>query len=218
MTAATAVRADQVRMVRAYLVGAAFDGHRQVRGALADIRATGTAADIVGVAIPMPGDPRREDVAGDVISRIEEPRGLVPWLRLVIDPHRPTFPTFQEQVSGRNVPLAYAVLGDLADWIGAAGYMRVHGVDGASTWILGRPNHAASVQGGSGPNNGDVLATIGIPEAQRAAYRALVIGGQCVVTTCETDPGRARRDAQVLRRHGGQATFVEPIMAPGAPS
>jgi hypothetical protein len=144
---------------------------------------------------------------------MKEPTGFGAWLRLVLDPHAPTKPTYREQVAGRNAPLAYAVLGDVADWIGACGYMRVQGDDASTVWILGRPNHASSVHGGMGVVRGDALATIGVPLAQREAYRALVLAGNAVATTCETDPGRAARDAEVLRRNGGRATFVHPLHA-----
>ena len=197
--------------VRALIVGAAFTDRAGLRNSLATIRATGTASDIVGFAVPLPGDPRDEAVAAEVVGMMAAPTGFGAWVRLVLDPHAPTSPTYREQVAGRNVPLAYAILGDVAEWVGAAGYMRVHGEKGASTWVLGRPSHATAVQGGTGSLKGDALATVGVPLALRDAYRDLVLSGNCVLTTCETDPGRASRDAKIFRRNGGRATFVHPI-------
>ena len=218
MSATTVLRSGtSAGSVRALVVGAAFHDHAGLRESLAAIRATGTASDIVGVAVPLPGDPRDEAVASEVVGAMSSPTGFGAWLRVVIDPHAPTIPTYREQVAGRNVPLAYALLGDVADWVGACGYMRVHDSAGASAWILGRPNHASSVQGGLGSVRGDALSTIGIPKPQREAFAALVLAGKCVVTTCETDPGRASRDAEIFRRHGGHATFVHPIHS-SAPS
>lgn len=214
MSSSTAVRIEVVTTsVRAIVVGAAFPKQSQVRAALAAIRATGTASDIVGFAVPLPGDPRDEAVAAEVVGMRGEPTGFGAWLRVVLDPHAPTAPTYREQVAGRNVPLAYAVLDEVADWVGAAGYMRVHRADGTSVWILGRPNHASSVHGGMGSVRGDALSTIGVPLAQLEAFRALVLAGHSVVTTCETDPGRAARDAGLFRRNGGCATFVHPLQA-----
>jgi len=201
--------------VRALVVGAAFADHAGLRHALSAIRATGTASDIIGLAVPLPGDPRDEAIADQVVAMMAQPKGFGSWLRMVIDPHAPTTPTYREQVAGRNVPLAYAILGDVADWVGATGYMRVVGPDSPSTWILGRPNHATSVHGGMGSVKGDALSTIGVPTAQREAFRALVVSGKSVVTTCETDPGRASRDADLFRRYGGSATFVHPIASSG---
>ena len=216
MSATTVLRSGStVGSVRALVVGAAFRDHAGLRESLAAIRATGTASDIVGVAVPLPGDPRDEAVASEVVGAMTASTGFGAWLRVVIDPHAPTIPTYREQVAGRNVPLAYALLGDVAEWVGACGYMRVHGQAGSSVWILGRPNHASSVQGGMGAVKGDALATVGIPKPQREAFTALVLSGQSVVTTCETDPGRASRDAEIFRRHGGHATFVHPIHATG---
>jgi hypothetical protein len=198
-------------IVRALLVGAAFADTSGLTRSLAVIRATGTASDIVGFAVPLPGDPSDDAVAAEVVGRITAPTGFGAWVRLVLDPHAPTSPTYREQVAGRNVPLAYAILGDVAEWVGATGYMRVNGHDGAGAWVLGRPNHASAVQGGIGALRGDALATVGVPLALRDAFRDLVLSGNCVLTTCETDPGRASRDADIFRRHGGRATFVHPI-------
>jgi hypothetical protein len=217
MNAATVAQPSALaNPVRALVAGAAFANYAGVRASLAAIRATGTASDIVGLAVPLPGDPRDDAVAGEVWAAMTPPTGLAAWLRLVIDPHAPTAPTYREQIAGRNVPLAYAILGEVADWVGATGYMRVLGDAGASVWILGRPNHAASVQGGLGSVRGDALSTVGVPVAQREAFRALVLAGKSVVTTCETDPGRASRDAAIFRRYGGGATFVHPITSTGA--
>ncbi len=197
--------------VRAFLVGAVFADTSGLTQSLAAIRSTGTASDIVGFAVPLPGDPTDDAVAAEVVGRITAPAGFAAWVRLVIDPHAPTSPTYRDQVAGRNVPLAYAILGDVAEWVGATGYMRVGRQDGASAWVLGRPNHASAVQGGIGTLRGDALATVGVPLALRDAFRNLVVSGNSVLTTCETDPGRASRDADIFRRHGGRATFVHPI-------
>jgi hypothetical protein len=62
-----------------------------------------------------------------------------------------------------------------------------------------------------GAVKGEALATVGVPSVQREAFRALVLQGMSILTTCETDPGRASRDAAIFRSHGGQATFVHPI-------
>lgn len=79
----------------------------------------------------------------------------------VLDPHKP-LPTYSEQVSGRNVPLAHAVLGDLTSWVGA----RIHA--GASGWArFGMDCRQAEPcrfsAGGNGVGRGDALVTIGIP-------------------------------------------------------
>ena len=198
--------------VRACVIGATFATISQVQQALGAVRATGTAGDIVGFAIPLPGDPKDPAVAAQVVSAMIAPRGIGAWLMNVLDPHKP-LPTYSEQVSGRNVPLAHAVLGDLTSWVGAAGYMRVPVAGRDSVWIVGRPNHAVSVQGGNGVGRGDALVTIGIPAAQLEAFRGAIADGLCVVTTCETDPGRAERDASIMRRAGAKAVFVHPLNA-----
>lgn len=196
--------------VRACVIGATFTTISQVQQALKAVRATGTAGDIVGFAIPLPGDPKDPAVAAQVIGEMIVPRGIGAWFMTVLDPHKP-LPTYAEQVSGRNVPLAHAVLGDLTNWIGAAGYMRVPVAGRDPVWIVGRPNHAVSVQGGNGVGRGDALVTIGIPAAQLEAFRGAIADGLCVVTTCETDPGRAERDASIMRRAGARSVFVHPL-------
>lgn len=196
--------------VRACVIGATFPSIAQVQQVLNAVRATGTAGDIVGFAIPLPGDPKDPAVAAKVVAEMIVPRGVGAWLLTVLDPHKP-LPTYAEQVSGRNVPLAHAVLGDLTNWVGAAGYMRVPVAGRDPVWIVGRPNHAVSVQGGNGVGRGDALATVGIPASQLEAFRAAIADGLCVVTTCETDPGRAGRDASIMRRAGAKAVFVHPL-------
>ncbi|NCA13483.1 MAG: hypothetical protein EBS89_05030, partial [Proteobacteria bacterium] len=101
--------------VRAFLVGAVFADTSGLTQSLAAIRSTGTASDIVGFAVPLPGDPTDDAVAAEVVGRITAPTGFGAWVRLVIDPHAPTSPTYRDQVAGRNVPLTYAILGDVAE-------------------------------------------------------------------------------------------------------
>ena len=203
--------------VRACVIGAAFNSISQVQQALSAFRATGTAGDIVGFAIPLPGDPSDPAVAAQVVREMLVPRGIGAWIMNVLDPHKPML-TYSEQVLGRNVPLAHAVLGDLTNWIGAAGYMRVPVPGREPVWIVGRPNHAVSVQGGNGVGRGDALVTIGIPSAQVEAFRGAIADGLSVVTTCETDPGRAERDASIMRRAGARAVFVHPLSVPHEPA
>jgi hypothetical protein len=51
------------------------------------------------------------------------------------------------------------------------------------------------------------LATFGVPAPVAQEYARRLIGGECVLTTCETDPGRSRRDEKILRRAGAQDLF-----------
>lgn len=200
---------------RAYIAGALMPSVRALAGALRAIRGAGHTADVVGFAIPLAGEP----VEGRVLERADAPVvkqrfDLMEFLAIAMDPHR-TFTRFTRVAPGRNVPLAADVLGDITRWLVGIHTFKIHDVLGEQdVWVLARPNHAAAmhkVEGDSVEGHAGMLATLGVPLAFAGEYAARLAAGDCILTTCETDAGRWRRDQKIMAKHGGEARFAEPL-------
>ncbi len=188
------------------------------------LRAAGAAGDTVGLAVPLPGDP--EDPQTLERLNVSRRRGFDPvgFLMVVIDPHRPP-PNYQSLIQGQNAPLTRRILGDLANWLVGVKTFRIPaaltgadaGKETDGVWVLGRSNHAAAVAGLEGAALGGALgalAGVGVPVDLGHAYAQGVIGGQVLLTTCETDAGRARRDRKLLHKHGGTEIYERVIVSP----
>lgn len=190
------------------------------------LRGAGTSGDTMGLAVPLPGDPDDPQTMQRLIPPRRRAFDPVGYLMVVLDPHRPP-PTFQSLTWGQNAPLTRRLLGDLANWLAGVKTFRIPavpaGTDGAAAgddhgvWVLGRPNHAAAVAGAEGGALGGsvgALAAFGVPLDLGVAYAQRVIGGAVLLTTCETDEGRTKRDRKLMRKHGGVEIFERVIVAP----
>jgi hypothetical protein len=210
----------------AVVVGGLF---RDVEGPLAVMRAlrrSGAAGDVVGFAIPLPGDPDEPGTLERLADR--RPRGfsLLGYLKVVIDPHTPP-PEYRTLIAGQNSALTRLVLRDMAGWVAGVKTFRIpptltgeaskaEAIQGG-VWVLGRSNHAAAVAGSEGGDQGGalgVLTAIGAPSELVRGFAERIAGGEVLFTTCETDAGRARRDAKWLRKHGGADLFERVIASP----
>jgi hypothetical protein len=210
----------------ATVVGGLFpsvDGPLRVMRAL---RRSGAAGDIVGLAVPLPGDP--DDPT--TLQRLAAPRpkkgfDVIGYLKVVFDPHAPP-PAYRTLVAGQNSVLTRLVLRDLASWIAGVKTFRIPPTltgdvskDEAQggVWVLGRSNHAAAVAGGGEADLGGALgalAGIGVPRDLVLPFAERIAGGQVLLTTCETDAGRARRDSRWLRKNGARDVFEQVILSP----
>ncbi|MGH2350163.1 MAG: hypothetical protein ACRDJN_00935 [Chloroflexota bacterium] len=212
---------------RATVVGGLFravDGPIKVMRAL---RAAGNSSDIVGLAIPLPGDPSDPETLDNLTPPRKQGFDVLGYVLTVVDPHRPP-PDYATLIRGQNSPLTRFFLGDLATWLVGIKSFRIpsiltgslHDPGAGGVWVLGRSNHAAIVAGAGGGERGGaigVLASFGLDDKDEAlisAYAQRIIGGECLLTTCETDAGRAKRDARLLRKHGAADLFERPIISP----
>jgi hypothetical protein len=94
---------------------------------------------------------------------------------------------------------------------GTNGATAAAGEGDEGVWVLGRPNHAAAMQrvrGDSQEGAPGVLATLAVPPELAIDYAARLAAGECILTTCETDQGRMRRDQQLLRKVGALHLFT----------
>jgi len=192
------------------------------------LRRAGTSGDTVGFAIPLPGDP--SDPA--TLEHLHRPPAKrfdpVRYFMVVLDPHKPP-PSYHSLVAGQNATLTQYFLGDLASWVSGVKTFRIpaalagadeHSADQAAaggTWVLGRPNQSAAVAGWEGSDVGGILgalATIGVPADLAAAYAGRIAAGEVLLTTCETDAGRARRDQTWLMKNGATGVFTRVILSP----
>src|SRR5919201_4802248 len=108
-----------VRPITAHasVIGGLFPGPDGAIAALHALRAARATNDVVGLAIPLDGDPTGPDAAVAAVNAGQgRRRGLKDILVTMIDPHRqvaqPT--TFAR---GRTGLLAQAILGDLTRWL-----------------------------------------------------------------------------------------------------
>jgi hypothetical protein len=198
---------------RSFIQGGTLPSVEALAGVLRALRGAGATEDVVGFAIPLAGDPeegvvRRRDGAPPPRQRFN----LGEYLLDALDPHRPRGWTGGGMGPGRNVALASQVLGDLTRWLVGIHTFRVPEVAGGDgVWVLGRPNHAAAIQrvrGDSHEGASGVLATLAVPTDLAADYAARLAAGECALTTCETDEGRMRRDAKLLRQAGAVHVFA----------
>ena len=202
---------------RAFLVAALFPSSNGVVGAMRALRSAGRTEDTLGFAIPLEGDP----TTGNVRLRgyVPAKRSLSPleFVLTVIDPHRPPS-TYQQLIAGQNAMMTEPVLGDLAQWVIGVHPFRIPlGPElGSGTWVLGRPNHAAAVAGVEGAAHGGpicALATLGIQDTQVIQeFAERIAAGQCLLTSCETDIGRAGGDRRIFLKHGGTTIHEAPIL------
>jgi hypothetical protein len=210
----------------AIVVGGLF---RDVEGPLKVMRAlrrSGAAGDTVGLAVPLPGDPDDPSTLEQLAERRPKRFSLLGYLKVVIDPHTPP-PEYRTLIAGQNSALTRLVLRDLAGWVAGVKTFRIPPTltgeaskaeaTRGGVWVLGRSNHAAAVAGGAGADLGGalgVLTAIGVPSDLVRGYAERIAGGEVLFTTCETDAGRARRDAKWLRKHGVADLFERVIASP----
>jgi hypothetical protein len=201
--------------IHAWVVGGLFPGPEGAVAALRKLRSEGATNDVAGLAVPLDGDPTAPDsTVAAVGAQTDAKPSLLERLLAMIDPHPP-----RVRPSGwareRVGYLAQVILGDLVRWLGGYFTFRIPAPDGGpGVWVLGRPNHAAAVQGvraGAEEGPAGAMAAFGVPASLAASYAAAVIGGQTLLTTCETDPGRVARDAKILRRNGARDMFEQPL-------
>lgn len=201
---------------RAYFVAALFPSSDGVVGAMRALRSAGRTEDTLGFAIPLDGDPTTADVR--LRGYVPAKRRMSPldFVLTVIDPHRPG-PSYQQLIAGQNSMMAEPVLGDLAHWVIGVHPFRVPlGPEPESgTWVLGRPNHAAAVAGVEGAAHGGAvgaLAALGLQDAQYIEEcAARLAAGLSLLTSCETDIGRASGDRKIFVKHGGTAVHETTI-------
>lgn len=203
---------------RAILVTGLFPDVVGLRATMRVLRTAGTTPDVIGLAIPVHGNPAT--AAG--LSSIEIPHTPRPrfdvmgFLMTVLDPHDPG-PDVRTFKSGQNSVLAQPFLSDLWTWMHGVKIIRVPLPEAGPEegWMLGRPNHAASVAGGGGHASSGGLAgaltVFGVPMQHVDAVAAGLAAGQCLLTTCETDEGRTKRDGQIMRRNGATVLVDVPV-------
>jgi hypothetical protein len=196
---------------RAFLIVASMPTIESLVNALKAFRSAGATEDVVGFAIPVEGDPSEGGIRPMVpITGRRRRFNAGEFLLMAIDPHRPEgLP--DRWALGRNGVIAKTVLGDLTRWLVGVHMFRVP-LSERSVWIIGRPNHAAAVQGLRGDALGGTagaLATVGVPVELAPAYANRLAAGECIVTTCETDEGRRHRDRRILVK-AGATQFDEP--------
>lgn len=197
----------EVVTTRGFVTVAAIPTIEGVMAALRALRAAGATEDVVGFAIPLQDNPNE---AGFL------PRGPVvrpkrfnatDWLLDVIDPHRPQYESAPLVVgNGRNSEAARVVLGRLSRWLVGVQPFAVP-TSAGPVWVMGRPNHAAAMQGVHGDTLGGTagaLATVGVPVNLADRYATRLEAGDTILTTCETDEGRRRRDRKIVERAGAE--------------
>jgi hypothetical protein len=190
------------------------------------LRRSGAAGDTVGFAIPLPGDPDDPNTLERLADRRPKRFSLLGYLKVVIDPHTPP-PEYRTLIAGQNSSLTRLVLRDMAGWVAGVKTFRIpptltgkaskaEATQGG-VWVLGRSNHAAAVAGSEGGDQGGalgVLTSIGVPSELVRGYAERIAGGEVLFTTCQTDTGRAQRDAKWLRKHGAADVFERVIASP----
>lgn len=200
----------------AFIAGALMPSVQSLAAALRAIRGARHTADVVGFAVPLAGDDPSD---GRVLERasvepVKQRFDFMEFMMTAIDPHR-TFTRFEGVAPGRNVPLAADLLGDLTRWLVGIRTFRIHDVIGEQdVWVLARPNHAAAMQkveGDSEEGHVGMLATLGVPREFATDYAARLGAGECILTTCETDEGRWRRDQKIMKDNGGASLFAQPL-------
>ena len=198
---------------RSAIVAGTFRDLDGALGVMRALRSAGATEDIIGFAIPLPGDPTSPDALETLIPpkrrRRFDPIGLA---MTILDPHRPP-PEYRTLIRGRNSVLARPLLGNLSGWLVGVQEFRVpdpNSPDGG-VWVLGRPNHAAAVGGARGAARGGAagaLASLGIPEDHLEDYVKRLFDGQTILTVCETDEGRVQRDEKLMKKHGALDQFT----------
>jgi hypothetical protein len=196
-------------------VGGLFDGPDGLLPALRALRGAGATNDVVGLAIPLSGDPSDPDAEVYALSASSGPRrkriDVLDVLMTIVDPHRPRV-ELNGWARDRTGVLAASLLQDLNRWLVGVLTFRVPGPDGGpGVWVLGRPNHAAAVQGfrdGAQEGPTGAMASFGIPRGRAWHYAERLAAGASVLTTCETDDGRARRDRGILEKNGARDVFT----------
>lgn len=196
----------------AYVIGGLFTTVQDLADALRALRAARRTEDVVGLAIPLEGDDPADGVVrtrrGDAAAKRRFSLGE--FLLTAIDPHRQREWT-AGWAPGKNAGLAVELLGDLTRWLVGIQPMKIHDVPGGEeVWVLGRPNHAAAIQKVAGDSHEGyvgILATLGVPLDYAALCAQRLVAGDCLLTTCETDLGRTRSDARIMRRHGAAHVF-----------
>ena len=198
---------------RASIIAGAFADVEGATAVIRAVRSAGSTEDIVGIALPLAGDPHSPDALETLLPQARKRKfNLGRWLMTVIDPHQPP-PDYQRLTKGRNSILARPLLGEIAEWLVGVQEFRVpdpNSPDGG-VWVLGRPNHAAAVSGAAGAALGGAvgaLAALGLPEEHMQDYIGRLFQGQTILTLCETDDGRTKRDYNLMGRHGALHRFV----------
>lgn len=199
-----------------------------VAGALAvmrSLRSSGTAGDAVGLAVPIPGDPDDPQTLERLAPAPRKGFDPIGYLKVVIDPHSPP-PEYSTLVAGQNSAFTRLLLGDLSTWISGVKTFRIPAsLTGdvskdeaiAGVWVLGRSNHAAAVAGGGGAAIGGALGALagtGVPADLAPEFAKRIAGGEILLTTCQTDANRARRDLRWLRKRGAVDVFERQILSP----
>ena len=207
----TRVDPSGVLTSRAILIGGLMPSVTDLAAALRALRGLGRTEDVVGFAIPLEGDPSER--------RVRQPEGpvakprfdLMDFLMTAIDPHRRET-RFGRWAPGRNAPLAFEVLGDLTRWLVGIYTLQLHDVRGEEdVHALARSNHAAAMHKLTGDTTEGyvgMLATLGVPPLVATEYAARLAGGECILTTCETDDNRAKRDEKIMRKLGARDLFT----------
>lgn len=205
---------------RAIIVTGTFAGVDGVVDMVRSLRSAGATEDVIGLAVPLSGDPATEDGwRPRAAERKKQGFGIGRFLLTVLDPHQPG-PDLTTLQKGRNSILAQAILGDISRWLVGVRTFRVPGAAEADPgiWILGRPNHAAAVAGQDGAATGGTrgtLLSLGIPAALVDEAGARLAAGECLFTTCETDHGRVNRDLHLLKKCGARTVFEPaPVLSP----
>jgi hypothetical protein len=209
---------EEVVTSRAYLSGALLPSVDALLSAIKALRATGSTEDVVGLAIPLAGDPNGGEAM--VRTRREVDQGkkkfnLIEFLMTAIDPHGQGRRRARWRLGpGRNVGTASEIMGNVTRWMVGIQTFRIPLPepvgDETALWVLARPNHAAAIhklEGDSHEGYVGMMATLGVPASVAAEFVRKLEAGDCLLTTCETDPGRARRDQNIMRRAGATSMF-----------
>ncbi|MBI3973715.1 MAG: hypothetical protein HY332_20765 [Chloroflexi bacterium] len=203
---------------KAILVGGIFKELDGLLDSLRTMRSAGATSDVIGFAIPLGGDPTTpEGVASLKLPRGRRRFDVLQAILDFIDPHRPPAEIAQLR-RGQNTVLATPILGNLKDWLVGVRTFRVPVTEqpDGGVWVLGRPNHAAAVAGAEGAAAGGfrgALAALGIPKQHIPTFAKRLGNGECIMTTCETDKGRANRDERIIRKNGADLVFKELIFS-----
>jgi hypothetical protein len=203
----------------ATIVGGTFADLDAMLGVMRALRSSGSTEDILGFAIPLEGDPTTPEGLAALANRpVRQRFDLIRAIRTILDPHEPP-PDLASVRRGQNSILATPFLGSLTKWLVGVSTFRIPGdaPGDEGTWVLGRPNHAAAVAGLYGAAQGDragALASIGLPLDVHREFGERLECGESVLTTCETDEGRARRDEAWMRKRGAAAVFRRLVVSP----
>ncbi len=200
----------------AYLVGGLLPSVSALTGALSALRSTGQTEDVVGFAIPLAGD----DPDAGIVRELRAESGavqpkrrfdLMGFLMMAMDPHGQRQGWKLRWAPGRNVRVAVDVLGNLTRWLVGIHTFKVNNARGdEDVWVLGRPNHAAAMHklaGDAHEGAAGMLATLAVPASAATEVAAALAAGYCLLTTCETDENRMKRDLKILRKAGATQVF-----------